>query len=242
MCRKVDYILLPHVIELHRSDAAAPSYVCPSTTVIPDIIRAAFGEIAERILSPHIALYEEGLPTTLKEIGRMGSALGINKSVVKRACEKALSHYASYRSTCQKRMHTALEEIKAQPAIVVAGRPYVICSPAANLALPRKIISRGYHVISSDMLPFLENGSRARNVWHFTRQIENAVAHVRKTPNRYICLVSCFSCGPDASIYHHFRRELAGRTFCYLEIDSHTAHAGFETRIGAFLDIIEKHR
>ena len=37
-----------------------------------------------------------------------------------------------------------------------------------------------------------------------------------------------------------FRDELEGYTFCYLEIDSHTAHAGFDTRVGAFLDIIEE--
>ena len=43
-------------------------------------------------------------------------------------------------------------------------------------------------------------------------------------------------------MYHHFRQKLAGTTFCYLEIDSHTAHAGFETRVGAFLDIIEERR
>ncbi|MFX0007235.1 MAG: hypothetical protein ACFFAV_10985 [Candidatus Hermodarchaeota archaeon] len=44
-------------------------------------------------------------------------------------------------------------------------------------------------------------------------------------------------------MYHHFRQQLEGHTFCYLEIDSHTAHAGFETRVGAFLDIIEeRHR
>lgn len=43
-------------------------------------------------------------------------------------------------------------------------------------------------------------------------------------------------------MYHHFRQELTGNTFCYLEIDSHTAHAGFETRVGAFLDIIEERR
>jgi predicted nucleotide-binding protein (sugar kinase/HSP70/actin superfamily) len=43
-------------------------------------------------------------------------------------------------------------------------------------------------------------------------------------------------------MYHFFRQELAGRTFCYLEIDSHTAHAGFETRVGAFLDIIDERR
>jgi predicted nucleotide-binding protein (sugar kinase/HSP70/actin superfamily) len=80
-------------------------------------------------------------------------------------------------------------------------------------------------------------------VWHFTQQILNAVYYLNKYPNKYICLVSCFSCGPDASIYHIIRQELAGQTFCYLEIDSHTAHAGFETRVGAFLDIIEeRHR
>ncbi|MFX1436832.1 MAG: hypothetical protein ACFFAA_06405, partial [Promethearchaeota archaeon] len=55
--------------------------------------------------------------------------------------------------------------------------------------------------------------------------------------------VSCFSCGPDGTMYHLFRQKLEGDTFCYLEIDSHTAHAGFETRVGAFLDIIEeRHR
>jgi predicted nucleotide-binding protein (sugar kinase/HSP70/actin superfamily) len=41
-------------------------------------------------------------------------------------------------------------------------------------------------------------------------------------------------------MYHHYRQQLEGHTFCYLEIDSHTAHAGFETRVGAFLDIIEE--
>ena len=41
-------------------------------------------------------------------------------------------------------------------------------------------------------------------------------------------------------MYHYFRQQLEGHTFCYLEIDSHTAHAGFETRVGAFLDIIEE--
>ncbi|MFX1481500.1 MAG: hypothetical protein ACFFCI_25760, partial [Promethearchaeota archaeon] len=51
---------------------------------------------------------------------------------------------------------------------------------------------------------------------------------------------SCFSCGPDGTMYHQFRQQLEGHTFCYLEIDSHTAHAGFETRVGAFLDIIEE--
>ena len=229
------------MIELNGCDETAISYTCPSTTVIPDIIRAAFGEISGRILSPHIALSKDFMQTTRKEIGHMGSVLGLKKNLAQRACEKAHSHYEKFRKNYQARIGKELKKIQTQPVIIVAGRPYVICSSDVNLALPRKITSRGYHVISSDMLPLLENNLPPRNVWHFTRQIDNAVAHVQNNPNLYICLVSCFSCGPDASIYHYFRQELAGHTFCYLEIDSHTAHAGFETRIGAFLDIIEQH-
>ena len=70
----------------------------------------------------------------------------------------------------------------------------------------------------------------------------SAVEYARSHDNRYICNISCFSCGPDAIIHHRLRRELEGLPFCFLEIDSHTAHAGIETRIGAFLDIIEASR
>ncbi|GAI94890.1 unnamed protein product [marine sediment metagenome] len=76
----------------------------------------------------------------------------------------------------------------------------------------------------------------------FTQQINNAVTFVKSHPNAYICFVSCFSCGIDATMYHEFRQQLEGETFCYLEIDSHTAHAGFETRVGAFLEIVEERR
>ena len=60
-----------------------------------------------------------------------------------------------------------------------------------------------------------------------------------RSPGSHVCCLSCFSCNPDAIFFHRLRRELKGRPFCFLEIDSHTADAGIDTRIGAFLDIIE---
>jgi predicted nucleotide-binding protein (sugar kinase/HSP70/actin superfamily) len=125
--------------------------------------------------------------------------------------------------------------------VIIAGRPYVVYPTDVNIALPRKIVSRGYNAIPSDMLPLMSgDNDHKRNVWNFTQEISNAIEYVKKYPNLYICFVSCFSCGPDGTMYHHFRQQLEGHTFCYLEIDSHTAHAGFETRVGAFLDIIEE--
>ena len=242
--RNVDFIFLPYVIEIEAPGSHLHGYTCPSTTVIPDLVRGAFDGVSDKILSPHIGLTRDLLDTTRKEIINMAGSLGIGKRAARRAVEKAIAWYGRFKKTYLEMGKKEIEGlIKGQePTVIVAGRPYTICSPEVNLALPRKIVSRGYHVIPADMLSPPDNCSYPRNVWHYTQQMMDAVAYVKKFPNLYLCFVSCFSCGPDASIYHLIREEMAGNTFCYLEIDSHTAHAGFETRVGAFLDIIEERR
>jgi predicted nucleotide-binding protein (sugar kinase/HSP70/actin superfamily) len=236
----VDFILLPHVIEMEIPGKSGYGYTCPSTSTIPDIIRAAFGDSSKKIISPHIGLSRHLTATTLEEIGRMGPRLGVKRKYAERAGKIALDFYRKFKEEYFKKGKQAVEMLANEDAVVIAGRPYVVCSPEVNLALPRKITSRGYHVIPAGMLPLLNTHRHPRDPWHFTRQISNAISHVKKKQNLFICFVSCFSCGPDAVMYHRFRKELAGQTFCYLEIDSHTAHAGFETRVSAFLDIIEE--
>ncbi len=242
--RNVDYIFLPHVIEMEIPDGYIHGYTCPSTTTIPDIIRAAFEDVSEKILSPHIGISEEHIETTLKEFGRIASILGLDNKIGVNAGFVALSHYKMVKKIYYEFGKKKLKEILQEPSVIIAGRPYVVYPSDVNIALPRKIVSRGYNAIPSDLLPHLNNETNhSRNVWSFTQEINNAVEYVKKYPNLYICFVSCFSCGPDGTMYHYFRQQLEGHTFCYLEIDSHTAHAGFETRVGAFLDIIEeRHR
>ncbi len=240
--KDVDFILLPRVIEIRTRTENLHSYLCPSTSQIPDILTATFKELNQKILCPHIGFSKDLIKVTKKEIEKMAQKLGIRKNTARKAYEKALIHYHEYKKKYQTLGETKLKQLGDEPTLIVAGRPYITCSSEANLALPRKITSRGYNVIPLDMLPQLYIDTPRRDVWHFTQQISNAVAHIKQNSNLYLCLVSCFSCGPDASMYHYYRQELSGRIFCYLEIDSHTAHAGFETRVGAFIDIIEEQR
>ncbi|MHA2282966.1 MAG: acyl-CoA dehydratase activase [Promethearchaeota archaeon] len=242
--RDVDFIFIPHEIEYEIPDGFLHGYTCPSTTTIPDVIRAQFENIRDKILSPHVGTSSHLIQTTLKEFGRIAVKLGLNFEDGMKAGQKALNHnnnfWEKYREIGEKK----LKKLFKEPSVIVAGRPYVVYPPEVNIALPRKIVSRGYNAIPADMLYMLsdENNISERNVWSYTQQIDNVVQYVKQHPNLYICLVSCFSCGPDGTMYHKFRHDLAGFTFCYLEIDSHTAHAGFETRVGAFLDIIEERR
>jgi predicted nucleotide-binding protein (sugar kinase/HSP70/actin superfamily) len=239
--KKVDFIFLPYVIELEKPKNFENSYVCTSTSIIPDIIKAAFENIHDLLLSPHISLSSGHHETTLKEIEKLAPKLRLTSQKVRNAAQSALNHYFNYRARIKEEGMRILEKIKDEPSVIIAGRPYTIAAPDVNLALPRKIISRGYNAVPFDMLPFRESqGDNTGNVWVFTQFLKNAISHVIRNPNFYISFVSCFSCGPDAMAYHLVRQELSGETFCYLEIDSHTAHAGFETRIGAFLDIIEE--
>jgi len=239
LSRNVDYILLPYVINLNIPDSCNYSYTCPSTTLIPDLIRSVFKRDRNKILAPHIGLSDASIRTTLDEIGKIGAILQQLPEDARAAGETAWTHYQKFLEAYRDTAIKELEAIRSQPSVIIAGRPYSTCAAEVNLALPRKITSRGYHAIPADMLPWLNNAT-PRDNWHFTQQISNAVTHVNRTPHWYICLVSCFSCGPDSVMYHAFRQNLSGHTFCYLEIDSHTAHAGFDTRVGAFLDIVEE--
>jgi len=241
--KKVDYILLPQVIELEPLDGYVRGYTCPSTILIPDIVRSTLEIDKDKILSPHVALTDDHRNVTLKEFGKVATKLGLNSDVGVKAGEKAFEHYFNFTEKYAKIGMNLIEELLDEPSIIIAGRPYVIYPSEINLALPQKIVSRGYNAIPADILPSLkEKNIQKRNAWNFTQHIEKAVQYAKTKLNLYLCLVSCFSCAPDATMYHYFRQNLSGSTFCYLEIDSHTAHAGFDTRIGAFLDIVEERR
>ena len=241
--KDVDYIFLPKVIELEPLEGYFRGYTCPTTILIPDIVRSTLEIDKNKILSPHIELSNDHRFVTLKEFGKVAAKLGLNNEVGIKAGEEALEYYFNFKEKYAKIGENLIKEVLNKPSVIIAGRPYVIYPSEINLALPRKIISRGYNAIPADILPPLKGTNiKKRNAWNFTQQIEKAVHYAKTNPNLYICLVSCFSCGPDATMYHYFRQNLSGSTFCYLEIDSHTAHAGFDTRVGAFLDIVEERR
>jgi predicted CoA-substrate-specific enzyme activase len=236
----VDYIFLPYLREFHIAEGHTHAYLCPVVEDIPGVIKTFFETHASKILMPEIGLSEHLLAAGEREIVRMAERLGVPKEQAKKALEAALDHQKEFERTYQKAIRAELEQLNG-PAVILVGRPYAAFAPEVNLSIPRKIASRGLTVIPGDGLPF-RPPANDRNVWHFTQSALSAVDYSRRHEDRYVCALSCFSCGPDAITHHRLRHELEGAPFCFLEIDSHTAHAGIETRIGAFLDIIEERR
>ncbi len=236
----VDWILLPQVREYEIPGQHLHAYSCSFSEDSGGIIRGYFSEQAEKILTPEIGFSPQLEKTSHLEIQRMAKQIGVSSTEARRAYQSALKKQSEFVDAYQAEGKKALLAVKG-PLVILVGRPYAAFNTSINLSISRKIASRGFHVIPADMLP-LEPSPVERNVWHFTQVATSAIRYANEHEDAYICYLSCYSCNPDAVIYHRIRQDLEGQPFCFLEIDSHTADAGIVTRIGAFLDIIEARR
>jgi predicted CoA-substrate-specific enzyme activase len=233
----VDFVFLPYMREFSSSPQALHAYLCPITQDAPGVISAFFESACGRILTPEMGLAPHLAAVTQREVAHLAARLGVAAARAIESWSAAVAHQGAFERRYREIIRQALSDANG-PAVILTGRPYVAFAPEVNLSVPRKIATRGFTVIPGDALT-AEGWLEERNVWHYTQTTMAAAEYARRAGERYICNVSCFSCGPDAIIQHRLRRELEGRPCCFLEIDSHTAHAGIETRIGAFLDIIE---
>jgi predicted nucleotide-binding protein (sugar kinase/HSP70/actin superfamily) len=139
----------------------------------------------------------------------------------------------------------ALAEIEADPervGIVLFGRPYNAFSQGANKGIPHKFASRGYTVIPVDFLDLREVAPHERMYWSMGQMILKGAKVVKHHPQLFGVYITNFSCGPDSFIVGFFRNILGRKPSLTLELDNHTADAGLETRIEAFLDIIARCR
>ena len=122
------------------------------------------------------------------------------------------------------------------------GRPYNAFTPEANMGIPRKFTTRGYSVIPFDILPFESEEIFPNMYWFYGQQDMKAAEYLKDYENIYVTFITNFSCAPDSFMLHYLKWIMGQKPFLVLELDSHSADAGIDTRVEAFLDIIEGYR
>ena len=78
--------------------------------------------------------------------------------------------------------------------------------------------------------------------WGMGQRLLMAGRLVKRHPQLFGTYITNFSCGPDSFIIGYFRTLMGRKPSLTLELDSHTADAGLETRIEAFLDVVAAYR
>ena len=221
--------------------------VCPLTQGLPFYARHAFGlqrrSDAAAAASPSAAASRRAAA----HFEDMAERLGFTRAEGSRAFDVALDAVSAIPRRLPRRSgKKVLREMAENPDrvyVALLGRPYNAFTRDANMGIPRKFTSQGVTVIPFDMIFDDDAEIPPNNYWYYGQQNMKAVAHrSRRSTTSTSSWISNFSCAPDSFMLHYVRWMMGQKPYLVLEIDSHTADAGLDTRVEAFLDIVESYR
>jgi predicted CoA-substrate-specific enzyme activase len=239
--QKVDYILLPNLVDADSGDNPGTAHYCPWNQTLPWVLRVAPAlELhKQRFLIPTMhfqlgpAQIKKGLADTMRRIG-------IKRRASDRAVDAAFTEQREFQDkliAAGRRALATLDET-GEPGLILAGRGYNIYDRGVNCDIPRKLRHRyGANVIPLDFLVTgRESMAAGSNMfWISGRKILEVARRAAGRPNLHLVYITNFKCGPDSYI-KHFARQAAGAPLLVLQFDGHGNDAGYMTRCEAYLD------
>ncbi|WP_084503256.1 acyl-CoA dehydratase activase [Desulfatirhabdium butyrativorans] len=245
--QKPDRILLPHIAGLPSAFGGTVSCTCPFVQAESAILKTAFPELGGvSVLSPCID-FSKPMAENRLAFRQIADWLGVSETRVSQAAQEALAE----QQRCLGVLHemgrafvAAIEEHPERFGVILFGRPYNAFSQSANKGIPAKFATRGIPILPMDMLKLDPPQEPVpSNMYWAMGQLNLAAARfVRSHPQLFGVFITNFSCGPDSFVITYFRDIMGAKPSLTLELDSHTADAGLETRIEAFLDIVQHYR
>jgi predicted CoA-substrate-specific enzyme activase len=247
LAKDPDFLFLPHVRTVRVAEATGTSCTCPFVQAEPYYLRSTFAGAASRPVITPVFDFSLGFQANRAAFEEAARKLGVDPRKAKWAMEAAIAEHESLIADLRRFGQGALAELEKDPeqtGIVLFGRPYNSFVQEANKGIPAKFASRGIRIIPLDMLPYQEQDMEQdfNMYWAMGQMIMRGAYYVKRHPQLFGTYVTNFSCGPDSFLITYFRDVMGRKPSLTLELDSHTADAGIETRIEAFLDIVRYYR
>jgi len=248
LAEKPDFIFLPHLLGLDVGEPAKPSCTCVLVQSEPYYLRTAFPafETNANVIS-QVLDFSKGYTGSREAFVQIARKLGADPARVDTALHAAAAEQKEFTEDIREIGRQGLAAIEQDPekfGVVVFGRPYNSFASVANKGIPAKFASRDITIIPFDMLPYWNEklADDANMFWAMGQMILKGARFLAKHPQLFGAYITNFSCGPDSFLISFFRDIMGRKPSLTLELDSHTADAGLETRIEAFLDIIRYYR
>jgi len=239
-----DLVLLPHFRDMPSYEENVHANFCPITQALPYYMEKAFPDVDKNKWLPLVVSFKFGEDKALELFQVMSDRLGIGFDETRAAFAKAYEKLNEYLAAARALGLEALEEARKadRPVIALLGRPYNAFTPEANMGIPRKFTTRGYSIVPFDILPFDDEEIFSNMYWFYGQQDVKVSKLLKNEDNIYLAFITNFSCAPDSFILHYIKWIMGQKPFLVLELDSHSADAGVDTRVEAFLDIIDGYR
>ncbi len=249
MSKEPDTIFVPHVKSTVPAGQCGMNSTCPLVQGEPYYLKAAFyDELTPKLVTE---VLEFDKPAQLrKSFVSVGTRMGFSRRKAGDAFDRAWLVFQALGEEFKQQGQRALLDVNAGDApsesatIVLLGRSYNAFTSLGNMGLPQKFASRGHTVVPFDFLPLAQVDGEVvdQMYWASGEGILRAATLIRDNPNLFGVYVTNFSCGPDSFIIEQFRNIMGQKPFLTLEFDSHTADAGIDTRVDAFLDVVNGYR
>ncbi|MFH0916963.1 MAG: acyl-CoA dehydratase activase, partial [bacterium] len=244
--KDTDFLFLPHIPAEEVDGVEDPVSTCPLLQGESYYLRSAFEDLLRdrAVLAPVIDLSADRA-TQRAQFQQMAEALKRDPEELGRAYDRAREVQDRMRRHMLELGREALREIERDPertGVVLMGRPYNAYAGDANKGIPHRFASRGITIIPVDFLELGPYPARDHMYWAMGHVNLKGARFIEQHPQLFGCFITNFSCGPDSFVIGYFRDILGSKPSLTLELDNHTADAGLETRIEAFLDIVNRYR
>jgi predicted nucleotide-binding protein (sugar kinase/HSP70/actin superfamily) len=252
---QVDYIFVPKMMSVYEKE-----YICPKFCGLPEMIVHSINNLPPLIdVEINFNKSRKNLNDT---IYKFGSYITNDKKKIKIAYAEALKSYENYKNTIKagylpvdgtfiEYRNNMISNKKNKKRIAVVGHTYNLYDSYSSMNLLNKLKENQVEIIVPEMIDFehinkYANELEKKMFWSFGRKLLGVSMYLSKDQDvDGVIYVSSFGCGIDSIIQDLFERKSRreGRIpFLLLTVDEHTGEAGINTRIEAFLDMIEWRR
>ncbi|MFA5405493.1 MAG: acyl-CoA dehydratase activase, partial [Ignavibacteria bacterium] len=248
--KNVDYIFLPHITQMDSHSEHQYNRLCVFVQGECYYLKSTFRDEIEKKESKNTRFLNPVIDFTLPEEELKNIFIGIAKDVGKdkkiamSAFDYSYNRFNEMQNEFKELGRKALKEIESNSdnlGIILFGRSYNAFAIEANLNIPHKFASKNITIIPHDFLPNEIKDSYENMYWYSGHQILSNARFVKKHKQLFGTFITNFSCGPDSFILSYFRRIMGDKPSLTLELDSHSADVGIDTRIDAALDIIKNY-
>lgn len=227
---KCDLLVIPRVMRLRKGE-----FICPKFCGLPEMIVNSIGNMPEIIGEPIYATSEDELYGWARPIGEK---LSRDKNKIRNAFKKAIKEQSEFKS--------GINNIEYKIKIALAGHPYNIYDEFVNMNVVRKLNKLGVGIITEeyaneDEMEEQINSLFKRPFWTFARNSYGFTTYLSQSKGiDGIVYISSFACGIDSIVIELIKDRIEEFPLLVLKIDEHTGEAGVDTRIEAFVDMLER--
>ncbi|MDF2673045.1 MAG: 2-hydroxyglutaryl-CoA dehydratase [Clostridiales bacterium] len=227
---KCDLLVIPRIMRLRKSE-----FICPKFCGLPEMVKNSMGSLPEVIGEPIYATSEKELYVWARSAGER---VVRDRNKIITAFKKAMEEQKSFKS--------GINDVDYNIKVAITGHPYNIYDNFVNMDVVKKLHKLGVGAVTEEYVDEKNIDEQIKELfkrpfWTFARNSYGFTTYLSQDNSiDGIVYISSFACGIDSIVIELIKDRIGNFPLLILKIDEHTGEAGLDTRIEAFVDMLER--